>query len=450
MHGKANPYSNLSEVHRTPTCFGQIFCHKIHDQNSRPTHPTLKSSRDKKKIDKRGRKLVDYDSQRHQLENLQRSNRRDEYKIARVKDQLENARSTYETLNKELYDELPSIYDQRIPNTANSLQTLFAAEGTFMQESSKISKELDLIAEKLGKECVKGTYNTKRGSPPRAPKAITITTEGSPQSPRTQNSPTVWYEVTDADASSSLNSKSLPSASPKDAVENSTSIKEEKMGDDITKEGELNNVKNDDIEKTGERIHINNSNNNIDTDEMFEEILKDDDDDDDENRISKTPPRTPPPPVLPQASPPPPPDSPTINTEPPIETPRKNKDENRPTISAPVVGGREETGRPYEEIEFEDKKVNGTSAPKVNGEVVGTPVPPGATTDGLPPGVLYRVKATYKYVREDVDELGFDVGEIIHVVEYEDPEEQEEGWLCGMKESTQEKGLFPANFTRPL
>lgn len=48
----------------------------------------------------------------------------------------------------------------------------------------------------------------------------------------------------------------------------------------------------------------------------------------------------------------------------------------------------------------------------------------GASTDNLPPGVLYRVKATYKYNREDVDELSFDVGEIIQVTEYEDPEEQ--------------------------
>ena len=48
----------------------------------------------------------------------------------------------------------------------------------------------------------------------------------------------------------------------------------------------------------------------------------------------------------------------------------------------------------------------------------------GATTENLPPGVLYRVKATYKYNKEDTDELSFDVGEIIRVVEYEDPEEQ--------------------------
>lgn len=34
------------------------------------------------------------------------------------------------------------------------------------------------------------------------------------------------------------------------------------------------------------------------------------------------------------------------------------------------------------------------------------------------------MKATYKYTREDVDELSFEVGEIIQVIEYDDPEEQ--------------------------
>ena len=34
------------------------------------------------------------------------------------------------------------------------------------------------------------------------------------------------------------------------------------------------------------------------------------------------------------------------------------------------------------------------------------------------------MKATYKYQAEDMDELAFEVGEIIDVIEYEDPEEQ--------------------------
>ena len=77
-------------------------------------------------------------------------------------------------------------------------------------------------------------------------------------------------------------------------------------------------------------------------------------------------------------------------------------------------------------------------------------IPIGATTDNLPPGVLYRVRATYKYQAEDEDELSLEVGDTVQVIEYEDPEEQEEGWLMGIKEATGRQGLFPANFTRPI
>jgi len=93
---------------------------------------------------------------------------------------------------------------------------------------------------------------------------------------------------------------------------------------------------------------------------------------------------------------------------------------------------------------------NGHSKSNGNGQSSGQEIPPGATTDNLPPGVLYQVKAAYKYQAEDMDELQFEVGEVMDVIEYEDPEEQEEGWLMGVRTSTGQKGLFPANFTRPI
>lgn len=61
-----------------------------------------------------------------------------------------------------------------------------------------------------------------------------------------------------------------------------------------------------------------------------------------------------------------------------------------------------------------------------------------------------QVRAVYKYVAEDSDELNLDVGDVVRVVEYEDPEEIEIGWLVGIKESTGDKGLFPANFTKAI
>lgn len=35
-----------------------------------------------------------------------------------------------------------------------------------------------------------------------------------------------------------------------------------------------------------------------------------------------------------------------------------------------------------------------------------------------------QVRSTYKYTGEDVDELSFEIGDIIRVVEYDDEEEQ--------------------------
>lgn len=45
-------------------------------------------------------------------------------------------------LLQELYEELPALYDQRIPNIASHLQTLYAAEATVMAEFSKVSSSI--------------------------------------------------------------------------------------------------------------------------------------------------------------------------------------------------------------------------------------------------------------------------------------------------------------------
>lgn len=99
-----------------------------------------------KKIDKRGRKLVDYDSQRHNFQSLQCNPRkRDELKVSRGKELLEEAKRTYEQLNSELHDELPALYDSRVLFLVTNLQTLFAAEQVFHTESAKVYIYIYLI-----------------------------------------------------------------------------------------------------------------------------------------------------------------------------------------------------------------------------------------------------------------------------------------------------------------
>jgi len=236
--------------------------HKLTDQVVTPLNTYQAQFPEmRKKIDKRGRKLIDYDAERHTVQQMQNNPNRNEAKFIRAKEQMENAKRTYEILNSELHDELPALYDSRILFLVTNMQTLFAAEEVFHSETSKVYGELEAVVDKLAKEVQKGTLSRKPYNRP------------------------------------------LP--------------------------------------------------------------------------------------------------------------------------------------------------ITNNSAPVITNSSMNTP-PKGANTDNLPPGCLYQVKAAYKYQAEDVDELNFEVGEVINVVEYEDPEEKEDGWLCGMKESTGQKGLFPANFTRPI
>ncbi|KAL0111164.1 hypothetical protein PUN28_012821 [Cardiocondyla obscurior] len=294
----------------------QDFTHKLADQVLVPLNTYQSQFPEmRKKVDKRGRKLVDYDSQRHNFQSLQcNPKKRDELKVSRGKELLEEAKRTYEQLNSELHDELPALYDSRVLFLVTNLQTLFAAEQVFHTESAKVYSELEAIVDKLANESQRGSYTLKKNT--------------EPQSPKSPN------------ANSSLIINTQPA----------------------------------------------------------------------QNNISEV---------------------------------RRMKQNSFHIIgTCQSLHGNEITGR---------SMTNGADSIILEAEYENAAnFSIGATTDNLPPGVLYRVKATYKYNREDADELSFDVGEIIRVVEYDDPEEQEEGWLMGIKEGTDEKGMFPANFTKPL
>jgi len=285
----------------------------------------------RKKIDKRGRKLIDFDAERHAVQQMQNNPNRNEAKFIKAKEQMENAKRTYEVLNSELHDELPALHDSRILFLVTNMQTLFAAEEVFHSETAKVYSELEGVVDKLAKEVQKGTLPRKTFPKPQ---------------PITNANPV----ITNSSPNSTL-------ASPP--------------------KGEWTSS---DEGKTNGFDKFKNATNGSSSRSKYEGQSQ----------------------------------SPTKDYEP--------------------IGGH----------------TNGTSRLNGSGRPDMYDIPSGATTDNLPPGVLYKVKATYKYQAEDMDELQFEVGEIIDVVEYEDPEEQEEGWLMGVKESTGQKGLFPANFTKPI
>ncbi|XP_070808175.1 myc box-dependent-interacting protein 1 isoform X4 [Pituophis catenifer annectens] len=73
----------------------------------------------------------------------------------------------------------------------------------------------------------------------------------------------------------------------------------------------------------------------------------------------------------------------------------------------------------------------------------------------MPPGFLFKVQAMHDYAATDNDELQLKAGDVVLVTPFENPEEQDEGWLMGVKESDwlqhkafdQCRGVFPENFT---
>ncbi|XP_039649689.1 myc box-dependent-interacting protein 1b isoform X12 [Perca fluviatilis] len=87
--------------------------------------------------------------------------------------------------------------------------------------------------------------------------------------------------------------------------------------------------------------------------------------------------------------------------------------------------------------------------------------PKSAVTNGsddkLPPGFLYKVKAIHEYAATDADELELKIGDVVLVLAFDNPDEQDDGWLLGVQEShwlqnkdISVKGVFPENFTQKV
>uniref|UniRef100_A0A182YFQ2 Uncharacterized protein n=1 Tax=Anopheles stephensi TaxID=30069 RepID=A0A182YFQ2_ANOST len=433
----------------------QQFSYKLADQVLKQLDTyALQFPEMKKKIDKRGRKLVDYDSQRHSFQSLQANaaKRKDDLKVTRGREQLEEAKSTYEVLNSELHDELPALYDSRILFLVTNLQTLFACEQQFHSETSKVYAELEAIVDKLATESQRGSYTLKKINDTSAQSVLPSPRTPSPhQQPPEQQTP-------EDDEPSYQNTEMVKAAAAaaKTPTTNGTGPKHEPE----TVNGGTASTSTPKENGQGPAVAP------ATTEESTAPVT---------GGTNGTLHAHPPSPTNQLSG---------RQTHPPTTTTTAaNGINGAPSSNA---RGAQENGMPEPKLPPQataapttdvtaaaDATVVTTTAdhPAAAAAAAATvasanadvPTPGATTTTGaavsqtsatattdLPPGVLYRVKATYKYVREDVDELSFEVGDVINVVEYEDPEDQEEGWLMGTKDGTNEKGMFPANFTRPL
>ncbi|XP_028917649.1 myc box-dependent-interacting protein 1 isoform X2 [Ornithorhynchus anatinus] len=457
----------------------------------------------KSRIAKRGRKLVDYDSARHHYEALQTAKKKDETKIAKpvsllekaapqwcqgklqahlvaqtnllrnqAEEELLKAQKVFEEMNIDLQEELPSLWNSRVGFYVNTFQSIAGLEENFHKEMSKLNQNLNDVLVNLEKQHGGNTFTVK------AQPSDNAAAKGESPSPPPDGSPVGTPEIKvnhepepatlDASGASVPKSPSqLRKGPPVPPPPKHTPSKDVKQGHIIS------------LFEDGFVPEISiTTPSQFDAPGPFQEpaSLLDFDFD----------------PLRPIASPGKAPSTPSAQSLPwdLWETPASSMqsvdmfsaDDNtndsafavdwpsqttepKPTQPADVA----EVGGPEAAAKAEDAKetaasdsASGVPAAKeeafpatVNGALEG-----GAASEraDLPPGFLFKVQAQHDYAATDSDELQLKAGDVVLVIPFENPEEQDEGWLMGIKESDWQqrkelekcRGVFPENFTEKV
>ncbi|KAI9514263.1 hypothetical protein NQZ68_034734 [Dissostichus eleginoides] len=425
----------------------------------------------KARIAKRDRKMVDFDSARHHFSSLQKGKKKDEAKIAKpaallekaapgwaqvlisahqvaqtnlsfnqAEEELGKAQKIFEELNVELQDELPVLFDNRVGVYVNTFQGLAGHQEKFHKEMGKLNQNLNDIMTKLEEQ-----REIKKGGSEAA------TTEESAKS----------EEPNHSEAASPPPKR--PGPPPSRPTPHMTPSPDHRQKH---------------VEMTEEEAPPANAPSEQQCENLLDwdvEVLQPD---------TLTAPKH---------------DEPAVESQPAVEP--QHDDHRHPeethggwedvgstaqsfTPAEPVQESWGDAGVPqtHTEPNWGDAGVpdvqeswgdDGVQAPQTytepNWDNDGAKAVQGgwgeegksAVTNGsdgdLPPGFIYKVKAVHEYAATDGDELELKVGDSVLVLAFENPDEQDDGWLLGVQEThwlqnkdISIKGVFPENFTQKV
>ncbi|XP_064021837.1 LOW QUALITY PROTEIN: myc box-dependent-interacting protein 1 [Pogoniulus pusillus] len=420
----------------------------------------------KSRIAKRGRKLVDYDSARHHFEALQTAKKKDETKIAKpvsllekaapqwcqgklqahlvaqtnllrnqAEEELVKAQKVFEEMNVDLQEELPSLWNSRVGFYVNTFQSIAGLEENFHKEMSKLNQNLHDVLLGLDKQYSGNAFPVKAqpsdSTPAKTNKSPSPPPDGSPiTSPETK---TVNHELEpstlEAPGASIPKSPSQlrkgPPVPPPPKVTPSKEIKQENIislfDDNFVPEISVTTPSQFDAPgpfQEGASL--------LDLD--FDPIKPD-------ATVGKNP--TPASQSLPWD----------------LWESAEAAHAGAEAVVSEVTAGAEASKTEADSGSSSLPAVVVETFPAtVNGTVEG-----GASSEraDMPPGFLFKVQAMHDYTATDSDELQLKAGDVVLVIPFENPEEQDEGWLMGVKESDwiqhkeldQCRGVFPENFT---
>uniref|UniRef100_A0A3Q1LV21 Myc box-dependent-interacting protein 1 n=2 Tax=Bos TaxID=9903 RepID=A0A3Q1LV21_BOVIN len=404
----------------------------------------------KSRIAKRGRKLVDYDSARHHYESLQTAKKKDEAKIAKpvsllekaapqwcqgklqahlvaqtnllrnqAEEELIKAQKVFEEMNVDLQEELPSLWNSRVGFYVNTFQSIAGLEENFHKEMSKLNQNLNDVLISLEKQHGSNTFTVK------AQPSDNVPAKGNKSpSPPPDGSPAATPEIR-------VNHEPEPAGAATPGATLPKSPSQFEAPGPFSEQASL-----------------------LDLD--FDPL---------------------PPVASPVKAPTPSGQSIPWDLWEPTESPAGSLPSGEPSAAEGTfaVAWPSQTAEPGPAQPAEASEAAGAQEPgeTTTSEAASSSLPAvvvetfSATVNGtvesgsgagrldLPPGFMFKVQAQHDYTATDTDELQLKAGDVVLVIPFQNPEEQDEGWLMGVKESdwNQHKelekcrGVFPENFT---
>ncbi|XP_073490524.1 myc box-dependent-interacting protein 1 isoform X6 [Aquarana catesbeiana] len=436
----------------------------------------------KSRIAKRGRKLVDYDSARHHFESLQNAKKKDDTKIAKPVSLLEKAapqwcqgkiqahlvaqtnllrnqaeeellksQKVFEEMNADLQEELPSLWNSRVGFYVNTFQSIAGLEENFHKEMSKLHQNLHEVMTNLESHQEKPSANAFTGkaqprkkanlfsrlrskrssdsSPAKANKTTTSPPDGPPATSaeeKTTNHDTEESLVSPTAAATATFFQDTPT------VTVSKSPSQLRRGPPVPpppKHTPSRDIKQENIIGLFDDSFVPEI--SVTTPSQFE---------------AAWPPVQEPSLLDLDFDPLKPDSSSTAATSQSLPwdlwEPSEPAMKEEEVKAAEKDAANQSTSPPAVVVETFPATVNGTvesAPPKTN----------------MPPGYICKVRAQHDYNSTDNDELNLKAGDIVLVTQFDNPDEQDEGWLMGIKESDwlqnkefeQHRGVFPENFT---
>ncbi|XP_029936249.1 myc box-dependent-interacting protein 1 isoform X1 [Myripristis murdjan] len=457
----------------------------------------------KARIAKRDRKLVDFDSARHNYAATHKTKKKDggikitkpsslleratpgwaqgilsAHNVAQsslsrsqAEEELERAQKVFEEINIDLQEELPSLWNSRVGFYVSTFQSLAGFEEKFHKEMSRLDQDLNDVLLNLeqsdttdsGKEA--SNHTLRPGGPPPIPKSPSKLKPAVPPPPKVTPSKELKTEniINLFDAATpdiSVTSPTQPAnwdswPEDSDAQEENqqppqqhydpVAAAAEGWGDDGSQP-----VRYDPVAAATEGWGDDGS-QPVRYDPIS--VANDGWGDDGSQSVSHDPVATAQEgwgddgslPVKEEIPP-------TEDETPAAEAPTEATEEEAPPAEAPLENeeGQGDT-TPADAATVDEAATEETPAVAAEStEVASEP-------QEMPPSFMFKVQVMHDYAANDSDELEMKAGDVVLVIPFDNPDEQDEGWLMGMKEDdwlqnkeNSIKGVFPENFTQRL